>query len=88
MLAVAAILLSLTYLCSCATSRKTDKESNEQPQTDSVNHFVPTHPPIVVPHPWRENRDNSTTRPQQTDNRERGADQKADLCRDRSGFED
>lgn len=54
MLAVAVLLLSLTYLCSCATSRKMNKESDTQPQADSVEHFVPTHPPIVVPHTWRE----------------------------------
>ena len=54
MLAVAVILLSLAYFCSCATSRKMKKESNKQPQVDSVDVFVPTHPPVVVPHSWRE----------------------------------
>ena len=54
MLAVAAILLSLAYLCSCVASRKMKKEIDKQPQTDSVDVFVPTHPPVVVPHSWRE----------------------------------
>ena len=54
MLAVAVILLSLAYLWSCATSRKMNKESDKQPQADSVDVFVPTHPPVVVPHSWRE----------------------------------
>lgn len=54
MLAVAVILLSLAYFCSCATSRKMNNESDKQPQTDSVDVFVPTHPPVVVPHSWRE----------------------------------
>ena len=54
MLAVAAILLSLAYLCSCAASRKMKKEIDKQPQRDSVDVFVPTHPPVVVPHSWRE----------------------------------
>ncbi len=55
MLAVAVILLSLAYLCSCAASRKMNKENDKQPQADSVDVFVPTHPPVVVPHSWREN---------------------------------
>lgn len=54
MLAVAVILLSLAYFCSCATNRKINKESDKQPQADSVDVFVPTHPPVVVPHSWRE----------------------------------
>lgn len=54
MLAVAVILLSLAYLCSCATSRKMNKETDKQPQADSVDVFVPTHPPVVVPHSWQE----------------------------------
>ena len=54
MLAVAVILLSLAYFCSCATSRKMKNESDKQHQTDSVDLFVPTHPPVVVPHSWRE----------------------------------
>ena len=52
---VALILLSLAYLCSCAASRKINKESDRQQKTDSVDVFVPTHPPVVVPHSWREN---------------------------------
>ncbi|MBQ2362064.1 MAG: hypothetical protein IIW93_01205 [Bacteroidaceae bacterium] len=54
MLAVAVILLSLAYFCSCTTSRKMNNESDKQPQADSVDIFVPTHPPVVVPHSWRE----------------------------------
>ena len=54
MSAVAVILLSLAYFCSCAISRKMNRESDKQPQADSVDVFVPTHPPVVVPHSWRE----------------------------------
>jgi len=58
MLAVAAILLSLTYFCSCAASRgvdnRVDNDGDKRPESDSVEHFVPTHPPVVVPHPWRD----------------------------------
>ena len=54
MLAVAVLLLSLAYLCSCVASRKTNKDSDKQPQTDSVDVFVPTHPPVVIKKSWRE----------------------------------
>ncbi len=54
MLAVAVMLLSLVYFCSCATSRKMNKGNDKPSQTDSVDVFVPTHPPVVVPHSWRE----------------------------------
>ena len=30
-----------------------NKENDKQPQADSVDVFVPTHPPVVVPHSWR-----------------------------------
>lgn len=52
--AVAVILLSLAYFCSCATNRKMNKESDKPFQTDSVDVYVPTHPPVIVPHSWRE----------------------------------
>ena len=55
MLAVAVLLLSPAYFCSCATSKKMNKVSYEQSQTDSEDVFVPTHPPVVVPHSWHEN---------------------------------
>ena len=58
MLAVAVVLLSLTLLFSCATSRNTNKANDNKPQADSVDVFTPTHPPVVVPHSWRENRNN------------------------------
>ena len=54
MLAIAIILLSPAYLGSCATSRPTNVESEKHPQPDSADVFVPTHPPIVVPHSWHE----------------------------------
>lgn len=59
MLAVAVLLLSLTFLCSCATSRKMNKSTEKQPQPDSVDVFVPTHPPVVIPHSWRESGENN-----------------------------
>lgn len=54
---VAAALLSLAMLCACASSRKAKDATEEQPATESVDSaatFVPTHPPVVIPHPWRD----------------------------------
>ncbi len=45
------MLLPPTSFCACATSR----EVNEKPQqTERVDAFIPTHPPVVVPHSWRD----------------------------------
>ena len=57
MSAVAVLLLSLTSICSCASSRKMNDETDKIPNADSVEIFVPTHPPVVVPHSWREGRE-------------------------------
>lgn len=51
---VAVLLLSLTCFCSCSTSKTMNKESDKQTLTDSVDVFIPTHPPVVIPHSWRE----------------------------------
>ena len=53
MLAVAVMLLSLTYLHSCSMTREMNNEDTEQEKADSIKVFVPTHPPVVVPHSWR-----------------------------------
>lgn len=60
MLAAAVILLLPACLHACAASRKTnsaadghDKLDNVQKRADSAE-FVPLHPPVVVPHTWRE----------------------------------
>ena len=59
MLAAAVLLLSLAYLQSCAVGRTggTDRGDNKaggiHEKADSVE-FVPLHPPVVVPHTWRE----------------------------------
>lgn len=54
MLAIATIVLSLAYLYSCTACRKSSKQDKGDEKTDSVDTFVPTHPPVVVPHSWRE----------------------------------
>ena len=55
MLAATAVLSS-ALLCSCAASRTQKSKTNEelQPKQESVDEFVPTHPPVVVDKTWRE----------------------------------
>ena len=31
-----------------------NNEDTKQEKTDSIKVFVPTHPPVVVPHSWRD----------------------------------
>lgn len=54
MLAIAIMLLSLTYLHSCSMTREMNNEDTQQEKVDSTKAFVPTHPPVVVPHSWRD----------------------------------
>ena len=58
MLAVVVVLLSPALFGACVADKKVAIETPQQHTTDSVNEFVPTHPPIVVPHSWRETTDN------------------------------
>lgn len=50
-----AVALSSLLLCSCASSRKA-KSAETMPKSkgDTVDGFVPTHPPIVVKKTWQE----------------------------------
>jgi hypothetical protein len=42
-------------LCSCGTSQKgMEKAFEKVEQADSVKEFVPLHPPVVIPHSWKE----------------------------------
>ena len=54
LLAIVVVLLSPAFLGACVTTQKVATENTPQHTTDSVSEFVPTHPPIVVPHSWRE----------------------------------
>ncbi len=51
----AATALSSALVCSCGATR-TASQADQEPATpqDSTEAFVPTHPPVVVPHSWRE----------------------------------
>lgn len=52
---MAAIVLSSGLFCACSTSKSSvEKASPEQAPTDSVKEFVPLHPPVVIPHSWKE----------------------------------
>ncbi len=54
MSAIAIMLLLLTYLHSCSITREMNNKDTKQEKTDSIKVFVPTHPPVVVPHSWRD----------------------------------
>lgn len=51
----AALLLSSVMFCSCGTTKNEISNHVEQAEpTDSIKKFVPLHPPVVVPHSWKE----------------------------------
>ncbi len=49
------VLLSALFI-SCAASKKAENntEQTEEQNKDSVEQFIPTHPPVVIPHSWRD----------------------------------
>ena len=50
------VLLSALFI-SCAASKKAENNNTEQAEEqnkDSVEQFIPTHPPVVIPHSWRD----------------------------------
>jgi len=54
--AAAIVLLSgLSGACS-TTKSSMEKTTPEQTSTDSVKEFVPLHPPVVIPHSWKESK--------------------------------
>ena len=51
----AALLLSSVLLAACGTSGQATKPAEERElPADSVKKFVPLHPPVVIPHSWKE----------------------------------
>ena len=48
------VLLSALFI-SCASAKKAENntEQTEEQNKDSVEQFIPTHPPVVIPHSWR-----------------------------------
>ena len=55
MFPAAALMLSSVMCCSCGTSGKgVEKAPVKVEQADSVKEFVPLHPPVVIPHSWKE----------------------------------
>lgn len=51
----AAIMLSSVLLVVCSSSKtNTEKTDFKQMYNDSVKEFIPLHPPIVVPHSWKD----------------------------------
>lgn len=49
------VLLSALFI-SCAASKKAENntEQTEEQKKDSGEQFIPTHPPVVIPHGWRD----------------------------------
>lgn len=53
----AVTMLLSTLFISCAASKKAgnnNTEQTEEQKKDSVEQFIPTHPPVVIPHSWRD----------------------------------
>lgn len=49
------VLLSALFI-SCASAKKAENNNPKQAEEqnkDSVEQFIPTHPPVVIPHSWR-----------------------------------
>jgi hypothetical protein len=50
-----AVLLSSTFCVACCGSRKAaQNEDTPAPPADTIEQFTPLHPPVVVPHDWRD----------------------------------
>jgi hypothetical protein len=50
-----AVLLSSTFCVACCGSRKaTQTAETLAPPADTIEQFKPLHPPVVVPHDWRD----------------------------------
>ena len=56
MVLTAVTVLLSTLFISCAASKKAgnNTEQTEEQNKDSVEQFIPTHPPVVIPHSWRD----------------------------------
>ena len=50
-----AIVLSSVFCVACCGSRKVAQtEDTPVPPADTTEQFTPLHPPVVVPHDWRD----------------------------------
>lgn len=50
---VAAMLLP-AILTSCSSARENGGYNKGKVKSDTIKEFIPTHPPVVIPHSWRE----------------------------------
>jgi len=49
------LLIAMVMITSCGTARKAEQEQeNKKNEEGTEKEFVPTHPPVVIPHSWRE----------------------------------
>ena len=48
-------ILLLVIFNACSSSRSSAKnESEKTTDADSIKEFVPLHPPVVIPHSWKD----------------------------------
>lgn len=53
-LATAIVLSSALGVACCGTRKAAQNEDTPAPPTDTIEQFTPLHPPVVVPHDWRD----------------------------------
>ena len=54
-LSVAPFMLLSVVCNACSLTQKTiQQEITEHTAKDTINEFVPLHPPVVIPHSWKE----------------------------------
>ena len=55
LISTTALMLSSVLFAACSTSKSgVEKKTPEPTSTDSVKEFVPLHPPVVIPHSWKD----------------------------------
>ena len=55
LLPIVGFILLLVIFNACSSSQSIAKnDSGKKTDTDSVKEFVPLHPPVVIPHSWKD----------------------------------
>ncbi len=53
-LATAIVLSSALGVACCGTRKAAQNEDTPAPPADTIEQFTPLHPPVVIPHDWRD----------------------------------
>ncbi len=53
-LATAIVLSSALGVACCGTRKAAQNEETPAPPADTIEQFTPLHPPVVIPHDWRD----------------------------------